>query len=150
MTPRAIGSGLMGLFGIKVDLARKLAVPGFILAVLLALGACWGMFKAWDWWDDRQAVQEDRTKANAEFAEDVLEAERTARAEKDARDEKERKANDALEDAIDEADRAGRSAADDVWNCGLFGEADEECGAGQNSDSAMPAKHRGTGKSPAK
>ena len=98
--------------------------------LILALLLVWGMFKlAWpvfDWFNDREAVAEDRDKANAEFTKKQLDAERVAGAAKDARDADAAREQKELNDAIENADRDGRSAADDVWNGGLFDAPDDE------------------------
>ena len=55
--------------------AKKLAKIGVAIAavVLLIVG-----FIAWDWWDDRQAVEQANTKREAAEAKASLEAERSA------------------------------------------------------------------------
>lgn len=123
MTPATIGAKLLGLV-LPIGTARKYAPFGFALACILALLAGLALFKlAWpvfDWFNDREAVAEDRDKANAEFTKKQLDAERAAGATKDARDAETARQQKELNDAIDQADRDGRSAADDAWNGGLF------------------------------
>lgn len=51
---------------------------------------------------------------------DNAEANATAGRSKVARDGEERAEQEGLEDEVDEADAAGRSAADDLWTGGLF------------------------------
>lgn len=128
MTPASIGARLLGLV-LPAQTARKFALPGFILAAALALLLGLGLFKAgwaaFDWFNDREAVEQDRRAANAEFAEKQLEAERGAGAAKRSRDARDAKTQEGLDDEVDEANRDGRSAADDVWNGGLFDTADD-------------------------
>lgn len=68
MTPASIGARLLGLF-LPLETARKFALPGFILAALLALTAAWGAWQAFDWFNDRDAVRDAANAANAEFRE---------------------------------------------------------------------------------
>lgn len=129
MNPAMIGAKLLGLV-LPADTARKFAPWGFALACILALLAVWGTFKlAWpvfDWFNDREAVAEDRAEANAEFTEKQLKAERDAGANKRARDAADAQTQKETDNAIDQADRDGRSAADDLWNGGLFDAPDEK------------------------
>jgi len=129
MTPASIGAKLLGLV-LPGATARKFAPLGFGLACILALLAVWAVFKlAWpvfDWFNDREAVAEDRAEANAEFTEKQLDAERAAGADKRSRDADDAQTQKELTDAIDQADRDGRSAADDVWDDGLFDAPDQK------------------------
>lgn len=129
MTPASIGAKLLGLV-LPADTARKLAPWGFGLACILAVLAALAVFKlAWplfDWFNDREAVAEDRQKSNAEFTGKQLDAERAAGADKRERDAREAQERKELDDAIDQADRDGRSAADDLWADGLFDAPDDE------------------------
>lgn len=69
MKPAAIGARMLGLF-LPVETARRFALPGFIAACVLALLAFWGAWQAFDWFNDRAAVERAADRANADFAED--------------------------------------------------------------------------------
>lgn len=129
MSPARIGSALLGL-AFTPQTARRFALPGFILAACLAGLLAFGLFKlGWgifDWFNDREAIQQDRREANAEFAGKQIDAERAAGAGKHARDTAESETQEGLENEVDDADRNGRSAADDLWNGGLFDTEDEK------------------------
>jgi hypothetical protein len=84
--------------------ARRLAKIGLTAAaVVLAVVA----FIAWDWWDDRRAVQaaEDRREAKAGKAREQSADERLSDALRNADSEKE------LHDAIDDAPKGGELSA---------------------------------------
>lgn len=101
--------------------AAKLLAPFVLgLAVLALLGALWGAWELFDWWDDRQAIQRDRAAANAEFRGKQIEAERAAGGNKTARDRAEDDRQRDLQEELDDAEAAGDSGADDVWNGGLW------------------------------
>lgn len=106
--------------GLGARAAKLWAVVVAALAVVALLTALWGIWQAIDWWDDRQAVNADRDAANAEFLERQVKAEREASAAKADRDRSEAAEQDELEDEVDDAQSHGRSAADDVWDGGLF------------------------------
>lgn len=115
MTPITIGAKLLGLV-LPVDLARKFALPGFILACLLLAGAAWGAWEVFDHFNDRAAVQKDRTAHNAQVNADLRKAEGAAGRRKAERDRADDAENDELEDVIDEAHDNGTSPADTVWD----------------------------------
>lgn len=68
--PRTIGFRLLSLLGLKAELARRLAPLGMILLVLVLLGALWAVWQAFDWFNDRDAVDRATTSANVEFQQD--------------------------------------------------------------------------------
>jgi hypothetical protein len=115
----SIGMKILRLVG-KTDAPRWMAAAAAVFAILTLCGATWGVLAAWDWWDDRQAVNDDRAKSNAEFRAKQLEAERSAGGLKRERDAAEDEEQEELEDEVEEAGRDGRSAADDLWDGGLF------------------------------
>lgn len=122
MTPADLGARLLGL-ALPAETARRFAFPGFVLACLLALllavGAAklgWGLF---DWFNDRQAVAEDRAEHNARVEADLRQAEGAAGRDKADRDRADALEQDELEDLTDDAEAAGDSPADAVWG-GLF------------------------------
>jgi hypothetical protein len=99
---------------------RSLTPLGIVLAVLAALALAVGGWKSFDWFNDREAVQEDRDAHNAAVNADLRVAEGAAGGAKAARDIADAAEQDELEDMTDEADDAGDSPADDIWNGGLF------------------------------
>lgn len=111
---------LFARWGAGTRLSRILA---WVVAGIAAIALLWLLgliFGAFDWWDDRQAVQADRATGNADFRERQLEAERDAGAAKEARDSAEAAKQEQLKDLVDEAQSNGGSAADDVWDNGLW------------------------------
>lgn len=94
-----------------------------VLLSLAAAAALYGGFQLWDWWDDRQAVSDDRDKANAEALEKQVKAERKAGAEKAERDAEDRRNLEELENEAEAAADRGDPPADAVWNSGLFDDA---------------------------
>lgn len=116
--PADIGFKLLDLF-LPSQTARKFAFPGFVLACLLALLVLGGVAKlgvaAFDYFNDREAVAEDRAAHNARVNEDLREAEGEAGRTKAERDRAEDREQDELEDQVDEAEAAGDSPADTVW-----------------------------------
>lgn len=115
-----IGFRALSLVGVPAEAARRLAPLGALLALMLASGAIWGAFKLWDWWDDRAAIEAATNKANAEFLERQVAAERKAGAAKDERDDGNEAAQDDLEKDLNDASKAGDTGADAVWNGGLW------------------------------
>lgn len=70
MTPLALGAGVLRLLGRKTEAPRWMAwlAGAFaILALLLAILAAW---RAFDWFNDREAVKDAANEANAEFTDD--------------------------------------------------------------------------------
>ena len=124
ISPADIGSSILSAVGVPVQPARRLAPWAFVFALLLALAATWGLFRVgwavFDWWNDRAAIEDATGKANAEFRERQLEAERKAGDAKDTRDAADAAAQRDLEKELDDADKAGSSGADAVWNGGLW------------------------------
>lgn len=86
---------------------------GLFLALLALL---WGGWRAFDWFNDRQAVVRDRTEARAEMGARQIRAERSAGAARDARDAAARERERLLEEKGDAALRDGRSPWDAVAN----------------------------------
>lgn len=119
-----IGYWILARLGRDNAAPRWLAALAAGIAILAACAAAWGTFKLWDKWDDRQAIEQDRAAANAELRAKQLEAERKAGEAKRDRDAADRQEQRELEDEIEDAGRAGRSAADDVWSGGLFDKQD--------------------------
>ena len=115
MTPASIGAALLGLL-LPAQVARRFALPGFILACLLLLAALWGAWQAFDWFNDRQAVQRDRDAHNAQMNEDLRRAEGEAGRAKSERDRAEDEEQDDLEDVTDAAAETGDSPADTIWD----------------------------------
>lgn len=120
----AIGYWILARLGRDNEAPRWMAALVAVFAILAACAAAWGTFKLWGKWDDRQAIEQDRAAANAELRAKQLEAERKAGGEKRDRDAADRQEQKDLEDEIEDAGRAGRSAADTVWSGGLFDEQD--------------------------
>lgn len=94
--------------------SRAVRVGLIIVGVLLLVGMATGGWALFDWFNDRQAVQRDRDRANVEALEAELEADRAAGAAADAREEANRQAEEGLNDAIDDAQDDGRNAHDAV------------------------------------
>lgn len=113
-------AALLGRWGFSSDAAKRLAPVAAILLLLALYGVLRIGFQAWDWWDDRQAVQADRDAGNAEFRKRQIGAERGAGAAKGKRDRADAENQNKLEGRIGEANRNGTTAADDVWNGGLW------------------------------
>lgn len=99
----AIGNRLLRLVGHKDDAPRWLAGLAFVIALLLACGAIYGAFQAFDWVNDRDAVKDAANAANAEFAEDKDEAIGAADIESEQRRRANRDKLRKTEDLIDEA-----------------------------------------------
>lgn len=103
----------MTLFGLipwiaKLLIGRKPSLtPSY--AEKMAKGIAWGgiaimavlAFLAWDWWDDRQAVQNANMKRIAAENAAALEAERSATANAIERDEARDEANDQTNDELE-------------------------------------------------
>jgi len=66
----SIGNALLGVLGRKGEAPRWLEGLAVVIALLLAALAIWSVFNAFDWFNDRDAVEKAATKANAEFAQD--------------------------------------------------------------------------------
>lgn len=122
--PADIGFRVLDAVGLPASSARRLAPLGFVIALLALLAAFYGLFRAgwavFDWWNDRAAVEQATNASNAKFRERQLEAERAAGDNKDKRDAAERAAQQDLEGKLDDANQAGDSGADAVWNGGLW------------------------------
>lgn len=65
-----IGNAVLGLLGRKGSAPRWLEAIAGVFALLLAALAIWSMFNAFDWFNDKDAVEKAATQANAEFAQD--------------------------------------------------------------------------------
>lgn len=109
-------------FGLSKASAERLAPLAAVLSAVVLVGLLWGGFRVWDWQDDRKAIQADRNAANANFKNRQVEAERKAGAAKRARDREDQSNIDKLEGRVDEANKQGGTAADDVWTGGLWDE----------------------------
>jgi hypothetical protein len=102
-------AGNLGLAG------RMQKVAGWAMAVAavpLLLGALWGGWKLFDHFNDRQAVQRDIAKSNAELATRQVQAERTAGAAFDNAIDVQRNDQQTLEEKVHAARRNRRSALD--------------------------------------
>lgn len=122
--PADIGFRILDGVGVPASAARRFAPLGFAIALLALLAAVWGLFQAgwavFDWWNDRAAIENATGKANAEFRERQIEVERAAGSDKDDRDAADQAAQRDLEKELDDAEKSGDSAADDVWAGGLW------------------------------
>ncbi|KPH59198.1 hypothetical protein [Novosphingobium sp. ST904] len=106
--------------GLAQAQAKRFA-PWVALALFFALlGLSVVIFRLWDFQDDKEAITVDRNAARAEFQERQINAERAAGAAKVERDRAAAAKQDKLEDKIDDARAHGGTAADDVWNNGLW------------------------------
>lgn len=99
----AIGNAILGLLGRKAEAPRWLAAIAAALAILLACGAAWGAWQAFDWFNDRDAVKDAANEANADFAQDKDEAVGAADIESEARRRANREKLDRTQELIDEA-----------------------------------------------
>ena len=90
-------AALLARWGLKKGLAGKLA-PWVAAAGALALLAA--LLAAWDWFDDRAAVQADRDKANAEMLERQIKANDRAASERADNAITNAKQEEAYHDAI--------------------------------------------------
>ena len=124
LEPADIGFRVLDAVGVPASAARRFAPAGFVIALLALLAAFYGMFRVgwavFDWWNDRDAVEQATNASNAEFRERQLEVERKAGDDKDKRDAADRAAQQDLEGKLDDANQAGDSGADTVWNGGLW------------------------------
>ncbi|MFC0683238.1 hypothetical protein [Novosphingobium clariflavum] len=111
---------LLVRLGVGESRAKYLAPVSIVLAVLVACAALWGVFQLWDAADDRRAIEAAQAKAGAEFQARQIAAERNASAAKAHRDREEAARQNKMEVRVDEASKHGGSAADDVWNSGLW------------------------------
>lgn len=124
LKPADIGFRVLDAVGVPGALARRLAPLGFAIALLALLAAFYGLFRAgwavFDWWNDREAVEQATAEANARALERQLGAEREAGAAKDDRDTAAAAEQQDLERKLDDANQDGDSGADAVWNGGLW------------------------------
>lgn len=111
---------LLVRLGVGESWAKYLAPVALVIAVLVACAALWGAFQAWDAADDRRAVEVAQAKAQAKIQAKQIAAERNASAAKARRDREDAAQQSKMEDRVDEANRHGGTAADDVWNGGLW------------------------------
>lgn len=97
--------------------AKRLTTACLILLgiVLLVGGAL-----LWDHFDDRAVEREVNLERDNRDLRANAEANETAGLSKVERDIRESAEQEELTDEVDEADAAGRSAADDLWDGGLF------------------------------
>jgi hypothetical protein len=112
LEPRTIGFRLLSLLGLKGELARRLAPLGMILLVLALLGALWATWQAFDWFNDRDAVDRAATRANVEFQKDKDEAAGRADVGSAERGITHREKVKQTEELIDEALEQGCVVAD--------------------------------------
>ena len=99
--------------------AKRLATAGLIiLGIVLLVGGV----LLWDHFDDRAVEREVNLERDNRDLRANAEANETAGLSKVERDTREGAEQEELTDEVDEADAAGRSAADDLWNGGLFDE----------------------------
>lgn len=124
-----IGAKLLGLVGLRDRwtgtqgaVAQVIALVVAVALLLMVVRLLWGAF---DYFNDRDAVERATNEANAEFNERQVEVEREVGADKAARDKADAAAQDDLQEEVDEADRNGDSAADSVWNGGLFDDSED-------------------------
>jgi len=97
--------------------AKRLATAGLILlGIVLLIGGV----LLWDHFDDRAVEREVNLERDNRDLHANAEANETAGLSKVERDTRESAEQKELIDEVDEADAAGRSAADDLWNGGLF------------------------------
>lgn len=100
MTPASIGAWLLGLV-LSPARARKFALPGFILAALLALGGLWGAWQVFDHVNDRQAVKRAMAEQAQQESAAALAAERAANINATARDDALRAASRQTEQQLE-------------------------------------------------
>ncbi|GAA0749478.1 hypothetical protein [Sphingomonas trueperi] len=107
---------LAARWGVVERLRRPVAWLMALGLAIVLLGLFWGGWRAFDWFNDRQAVQRDRTAAQAEMGQRQIRAERSAGAARDARDAAARQQQQELKEKGDAALRDGRSPWDAVAN----------------------------------
>ena len=73
---------LLARVGVTGGIAKPLA---WATTIIVGGALLWAAFSAWDYFDDRAAVNEDRAGANLETAKAVTKADRTANAKADER-----------------------------------------------------------------
>lgn len=118
MTPADLGFRLLSLVpGVPDAAARKFAgwafAVGCVLAVLLALAAWrWVIWPAFDWFNDREAVEDAANEANSQFREDLDQATGDADVASQGRREQFEARQRTTEELIDEAERKGCAVAD--------------------------------------
>lgn len=95
---------------------RVVAVIIAIAAVIALCGVLAGAWKAFDWFNDRQAANRALNKRDAETKGRVIDADRSAGAAKGERDAANANITEAERERIDNAQAAGCDALD-----GLFG-----------------------------
>ena len=91
---------------------------GLVVAGLLVLAVAG--FAAWLHFHDAGVRRSTNLERDLGDLQDNVEANSTAGRSKVARDREEQSEQEGLEDEVDEAEDAGRSAADDLWTGGLF------------------------------
>ncbi|NLS27919.1 hypothetical protein S2M10_29210 [Sphingomonas sp. S2M10] len=100
-----------------VERLRKPVAWLMALGLTLALLALfWGGWRAFDWFNDRQAVARDVDHSNAEVRGRQVQAERSAGAAQQQRDDGIRNEQFQQEEKAHEARRANRSALDALHN----------------------------------
>lgn len=94
-------------------IANGLVIAGLVVVAVAG-------FAAWLHFHDAGERREAHLERDLGDMQDNAEANAEAGGRKVARDAKDREEQEGLEDDVDEADAAGRSAADDLWTGGLF------------------------------
>ena len=97
--------------------AKRLATGGLIM---LGIALLIGGVLLWDHFDDRAVVREVNLERDNRDMRANAEANEAAGLSKVERDTCESAEQEELTDEVEEADAAGRSAADDLWSGGLF------------------------------
>lgn len=124
INPADIGFRILAAVGVPAPLALRLAPLGIAIALLALLAASYGLLRAgwavFDWWNDREAVEQATAEANVKALDRQLKAEREAGAGKETRDAAGRAGQQVLEGKLDDAKQDGSSGADAVWNGGLW------------------------------
>ena len=103
--------------GMTLANARRLVTAGIIaLGVLLAVGG----FSLWLYLHDESVRKVENLERDNRDLKNNARANEKAGLSKVERDRDEARKQEELKNAVDEADADNRSAADDVWNGGLF------------------------------
>lgn len=95
------------------------------IAAIALLWALWGAWQAFEWFNDREAIEDATNASNAEFREKQLEVEREVGRDKAARDSANDDHDREMEGTIDDARANGSTAADDLWNGGLWADPED-------------------------
>ena len=112
MMPFTIGAAILRLLGRKSVAPRWLTALAFIFALVAVLLALWGAWQAFDWFNDRDAVEDAANEANAEFGQSKDEATGNADLASGARTVEHRTRIKQTEELIDEALQNGCVVAD--------------------------------------